>query len=149
MGESHVCALVAGMVRCWGNNYGGELGGGSVTDPTVGTYERPTAVSGLAGVTAIAAGWNHSCALLSGGAVRCWGKNHYGQLGTGDGVGPPAPAPVSVMGLPPASAVVAAGDHTCALVSGGRVYCWGNNNAFQTGAAMRGSTVLPTLVRND
>ena len=33
---------------------------------------------------AIAAGENHTCAILDNGSVVCWGENGYGQLGRGD-----------------------------------------------------------------
>ena len=38
-------------------------------------------MSGVTGVTAIAVGARHSCALLVGGTVKCWGQNTSGQLG--------------------------------------------------------------------
>ena len=48
----------------------------------------PAAVPGLRGVTAIAVGEEHGCALLSGGAVECWGEDEYGELGTGTSTEP-------------------------------------------------------------
>jgi alpha-tubulin suppressor-like RCC1 family protein len=66
----------------------------------------PAAVPGLQGVTAIAAGAEHACALLSSGAVECWGENEYGELGVGTSTGPEtcnglacSTTPVAVSGL--------------------------------------------------
>jgi alpha-tubulin suppressor-like RCC1 family protein len=79
-GESHGCALTTGgSVECWGYNGYGQLGDGTTTD-----RHAPVAVSGLAGVQAIAAGgFGHSCALTSVGKISCWGRNTSGQLGDG------------------------------------------------------------------
>jgi alpha-tubulin suppressor-like RCC1 family protein len=129
-GLYHTCALLAaGTVKCWGGNASGQLGDGSLTDrPT------PVAVSGLeAGTVALVAGLRHTCALTDSGAVRCWGRNFYGQLG--DGTVSSRNTPVTAIGSG-ATEVVAGDDHTCAIVSGSP-RCWGSHQFGQLGIGGR------------
>mgnify|MGYP001592321934 FL=1 len=62
-----------------------------------GDSSTPVKVSGLSGVIAIAAGFDHSLALKSDGTIWTWGYNTYGQLG--DGTNEARSIPVQVKDL--------------------------------------------------
>lgn len=128
-GAFHTCALMSdGGVECWGDNSRGQLGDGT-------THERwsPAGVPGLAnGAIAVAGGDSHSCAVLHGGGVKCWGDNQYGQLG--DGTTYRRLTPVDVRGLSAGATALALGHRqSCALLMGGAVECWGGNKFGQVG----------------
>jgi alpha-tubulin suppressor-like RCC1 family protein len=129
-GWRHTCALLKnGSVKCWGWNARGALGNGTLTgEPT----RVPTAVSELTDAVAINAGASHTCALLKDKTARCWGNNVWGQIGSGQ-MNQVEKIPVPVAGLNNVIALAPGYDHTCALLQGGRVRCWGRNEFGQLG----------------
>ncbi len=87
-GDFHTCALLEDKtVRCWGSNADGQLGDGTTTDrlnPVQVLASGSTqGTDVLGGVTQIAPGGDHTCALLEDKTVRCWGSNANGRLGDG------------------------------------------------------------------
>ncbi len=130
-GTDHTCVCYDnGKVRCWGRNDSWQLGYAS-SEP-IGDSEPPTSagyvdVGGF--VVQVAAGYAHTCALLDDGNVRCWGRADGGMLGyvdeetIGDDETPAEAGNVDIGGK--ATQIVAGMFHTCALLEGGNVRCWG------------------------
>jgi alpha-tubulin suppressor-like RCC1 family protein len=149
-GSSDTCAeTVNGALLCWGANQRGELGIGSL----VGQL-RPTQIVGAAsGVSLLALGAHHSCAVING-AADCWGRNDHGQLGNGSYADSSVPQAVS--GLPlPVIAIAGGGrdgdsdvgsGHTCALLNDASLWCWGANGNSQLGDGTNISQTLPVEV---
>lgn len=131
------CALLNdGTVWCWGRNDVGQLGVGTMTTTSpmgIPNASAPALLPTGDKATAIRAGRTHICALLTSGAVYCWGYNASGALG--DGTSTSSARPVRVQGLPLAATSIAAGGtaHTCAVLSDSSVWCWGNGSAGQLG----------------
>jgi alpha-tubulin suppressor-like RCC1 family protein len=94
----------------------------------------------------LAGGYEHSCQALATGIARCWGYNHYGQLGDGDTVDSVTPA--QVMGLSKVVSVAAGYYHSCALLAGGAVKCWGDNFYGQLGNNSTTDSSTPVQVLN-
>lgn len=138
-GYTHSCAIGAqGYVFCWGQNTYGQLGDGSTADSSSGVLVMPpNGLKVLKGVTSLAVGDSHACVVRSG-AVYCWGQNTYGQLArdveTVDHSSTPLQVANEIGGPLTGVTVVAAGYfHTCALTSGGTVWCWGSGGSGELG----------------
>lgn len=133
LGYYHSCALsTAGAVSCWGYNAVGALGDGSTGDTNHVRLTSVPVVGLTSGVREISAGYEHTCAATTAGAMLCWGWNVRGQLG--DNSTTIRLTPVPVAGLSSGVVGMAGGVyHTCAMVTGNAVFCWGANNVMQLG----------------
>lgn len=145
LGNSHTCGLTTmGGMKCWGSNYFGQLGNG-----TVANKAYPVQVSGLTyGVSAISTGQDHTCARMTDGTAKCWGGNGDGQIGDGTS-GAIRFTPTDVLGLPGTSTAISAGGyHSCALTTAGGLRCWGYNRYGQLGDGTTSNKLLPVPVTN-
>jgi len=138
-GFDYTCAtLDTGAVRCWGSGEYGRLGYGDID--SVGDDETPASrgsvnLGGMA--SAVAAGSAHTCVLMRGGGVRCWGIGGAGRLGNadpqtiGDDEVPAQSTAVDFGGT--AIRLVLGTSHTCVLLNRGAVRCWGEANDGRLG----------------
>ena len=145
--RTHTLFYARGAVYACGSGDAGELGDGSTASSA-----RPARVPGLpAGVrvTALTSSWEGSGALLANGDYYNWGYNAAGQLG--DGSTRDSAVPVKV-GLPgPVTQVFQGGSgatngQTVAVLAGGSVWAWGNNQWGQLGDGTLASSDVPVRV---
>ena len=142
-GDEFACALLEdGTARCWGLGESGQRGDG--------TFDRfsavPVAVTGITSAVDVAGGYDHACALLGDGTIRCWGSNVYGQLGD-PSTHPGSTVPVAVSGITGAAAITTGADHACALLGDGTLRCWGKNDTGQLGDGTFTSSSTPEIGR--
>jgi alpha-tubulin suppressor-like RCC1 family protein len=133
-GENHTCGLEhgTGAVFCWGYNASGQLGVGDLV-----ARDAPVRVGLAQPAVAVAAGYNHTCAIGRDGSLWCWGDNTEGQLGQDDVTGAPnAMSPLRVGTRSDWLRVSGGQGHTCAIegaAAGGTMWCWGRNSDSETG----------------
>ncbi|MDX2093297.1 MAG: hypothetical protein SFX73_35970 [Kofleriaceae bacterium] len=141
-GGGGYAVLTDGSVMSFGLNQSGERGNAD------DELDPPSAVTGLTGITQVAAGGHgvnratrFACARKDDGTAWCWGNNVHGQLGAGQRDGRGArqgrQTPVQVIDTSDAplagvSSVTAGRAHACAVISGS-VSCWGRSTGVGSG----------------
>jgi alpha-tubulin suppressor-like RCC1 family protein len=151
-GVSHSCGLTTeGTAYCWGYNFWGQLGDGTLTDRSL-----PVPVSGSLKFAAISVGSEHTCAVAVGGSAYCWGSAFNGRLGVdpsavgacpnGQSTFPCSVQPIAVQGGLGFTSISANAATTCALTAAGAAYCWGGNSDGQLGDGTFTNRSAPTRV---
>jgi len=108
--SNHACFVSNGIKTCVGNNDHFQLG------------------NSLSGVSKIATGSTHTCALMLDGTVKCWGKGYLGDGYYNSGTSNPVTVINTHTGQPlqGITDIAAGGQDTCTLQDN-NVYCWGLN----------------------
>ena len=145
LGNKFTCAILDNnRVKCWGENRYGQLGLGHIDNTGDNSGEMGDALSYVnlgndtsnnpLSVKDISLGHDHVCALLESGQVKCWGYNHYGQLGQGDTINRGDNATdMQYLGAidlgedVSAKRVSVGGFHSCVITNSNDLLCWGRN----------------------
>ena len=127
-GVSHTCAVTTtDLAYCWGNNGRGQLGDGTTTRRLM-----PRAVMGGLAFREVTTATKHTCGVTTANVVYCWGDNISGQLGAGT-TGGMQLTPRRIAGTLQFRQLSAGSQHTCAVSTTNRIFCWGLNSTGQVG----------------
>jgi alpha-tubulin suppressor-like RCC1 family protein len=141
-GAEFSCAInSADKLYCWGRNASRQLG-----DNTTSTRATPVAVDSSNTYSKVVMGDDHTCAIRTNGDLYCWGSGRYGAVGNGSVANT---AQGTLYNVLPGTAMmdVAAGDnHTCAISTANKMYCWGENSNGNTGNGGTTDFGTPTAV---
>lgn len=136
-----------GQLYLWGCNFYGQLGNATTANQT-----EPVKV--LEGIKVkeieFSRGSNsggQSAAIAEDGSLYLWGKNTYGQLGTGDTDNRTVPFRLDQLGK--VKAVRLGEDNTAAITEGGELYMWGRNRAGQLGDGTTTDRQEPVKILDD
>jgi alpha-tubulin suppressor-like RCC1 family protein len=121
-GGDHSCGVTADdRAYCWGENARGQLGDGTTT-----FRSAPVAVLGSLHFLEVRAGNSHTCGVTTDNRAFCWGDNQYGEVGDSSTAWKRL-KPVRVAGTGQYRRIDAGGQHTCAVTTTDRAFCWGRN----------------------
>jgi alpha-tubulin suppressor-like RCC1 family protein len=148
VGNGYRCAVTTDdEVWCWGNDHDGQCGIGSTSTEVM----TPTSLMGAAGAAAMTfVGHLHTCALETDGTARCWGANHYEQLG--DQVADHMEScanddcsrtPVDVLELSGIVDIGLGSGHSCFLLGDGTVECLGSRSGLGDDSSTGRANPLP------
>ena len=140
MGATGMMAAIGGSAPSAGGGQLHSTGGRGSPGGALGTGGNAAAPH----ASAVSAGNNFTCALISNGTVKCWGSNERGRLGIGSTTSSNLPTQVS--GITSAIAVETGDLHACALLKDGSIRCWGGNDDGQLGDGTTSSSLTPVSV---
>jgi alpha-tubulin suppressor-like RCC1 family protein len=151
LGYVHTCGVSAdGELYCWGGDMhrqtgvdgAGTCAAGGLNEPC---FREPVRVALPGAAAAVAAAETHTCAANAEQRVYCWGRNDWGQLGTGS-FGGSASAPAEVVAGVRLQQLSAWGRSTCGVDEAGSAWCWGQNAGGKLGINSMANVDRPTRV---
>ena len=152
IGHFHACVISSNdQAYCWGYNDYGRIGNG-LHGSGNGSFVPAAVVQGEMPnlkVQQISAGESHTCAIANNNQAYCWGNGIFGRLGNSSTIQRATPVAIVQGEMPDLNVqqISAGGDHTCAIASDNKAYCWGGNDSGQLGNGIPGvSRLVPTPV---
>jgi alpha-tubulin suppressor-like RCC1 family protein len=142
VGERHACAIDSNnKAFCWGADFNGQLGNGAIT----GSQISPVAVDTTKTWKTINAGESHTCAIDTDNKAFCWGDDFYGQLGNSAITGSQT-SPVAVDSTKTWKSISASSEHTCAIDTDNKAFCWGQDSNGQLGNGTADDQTSPSAI---
>ncbi len=154
LGVCHSAAITSkGRVFTWGCNLSGQLGDGTTSMKLV-----PTDITKWFGlkdgelVSEVSLAYSYSSAITSFGRVFTWGNNSKGQLGDGSTNSSLIPIDITknfkLITDEKVTNISLGNLHSAAVTSNGRIFIWGNNDAYQLGFDNYYFSSLPIDITN-